>query len=189
MDTPNPSKKITVSEFWSQYGFQPYELDNGQVIEAIHVPFRYSIVGLRMETTLRNHAEANDAGEVVESHNGFRLGKYTIRSPRTAFISKYKWQNIQYPYSYLPFAPDIAVEVIAPQHKNTDIRNLAAQYIRAGTRYMWFIYPDTQTVVVYCRERAPQPLTLGDTLRGEDVLPEFAMPVDDIIPKRKTFRP
>ncbi|PJF33995.1 MAG: hypothetical protein CUN57_00695, partial [Phototrophicales bacterium] len=91
--------KMTVDDFWKTYPFQPYELVHGEVVKPETLGFRYSVVGMKVEAKLTEFVERFDLGEVFGANNGYKLSKYTMRSPRVSFISKAKWQRITHPYS------------------------------------------------------------------------------------------
>ena len=49
-----------------------------------------------------------------------------------------------------------------------------------GARLVWVVWPETMAVDVYRPEEPVATLTEGDTLTGQDVLPEFSCPVREI---------
>ena len=49
-----------------------------------------------------------------------------------------------------------------------------------GARLVWVVWPETMAVDVYRPEESVVTLTEGDTLTGEDVLPEFSCPVREV---------
>lgn len=53
-------------------------------------------------------------------------------------------------------------------------------YLQAGVRLVWVIYPRTKTVVVYYPDGSAQRLTTADTLSGGEVLPGFALAVEAV---------
>jgi len=54
------------------------------------------------------------------------------------------------------------------------------EYLAAGARLVWMIYPKKQTVTVHRPGSEPQVLTINDMLNGEAVVPGFECPVSDI---------
>ncbi len=179
--------QITVDEFWKSYPFQPYELIRGQVMKSEVLGFRYSIVGMRIEAKLTEFVEKFGLGEVLGAHNGYRLTNYTLRAPRVSFISHKKWKHITHPYSYLPFAPDIAVEIVPYDTSELEIRHMCAPYVRAGTRYVWVCQPDLQRLTVYSRYENPRVFTRDDNLRLPKWHPEFIVPLKELLPKPRRF--
>lgn len=180
---------MTVPEFWRLYPFQPYELIRGEVVKLEDLGFRYGIIGMKVEAALSKHVDEKRLGEVLGANNGYRLSPNTLRSPRISFISRKKLKAIKYPYSYLPFAPDIAVEVAKANITVQEIHVMCAQYVRAGTQYVWIFQPDYMQMSIYCRTREPQVLGINDILTAPNILPNFAVPLSDLIPKSRGFKP
>jgi Uma2 family endonuclease len=55
-----------------------------------------------------------------------------------------------------------------------------ADYLAAGTRRLWVIDPESQTVTVYTSLLAPKRLGEEETLEGDDVVPGFRVRVGEI---------
>lgn len=179
--------RMTVDDFWKTYPFQPYELIQGEVVKLETLGFRYSVVGMKAEAKLTEFVDRFELGEVFGANNGYRLSQYTMRSPRASFITNEKWQHITHPYSYLPFAPDIAVEVVTLDTPDRIIRKQCAQYIRAGTQYVWVFQPDLQQMTSYSRHENPRVFQRSDYLRLPKWHPEFILPLEDVLPKPRRF--
>ena len=60
------------------------------------------------------------------------------------------------------------------------MRRKLDEYFAAGVRLVWVIDPATRTVQVHHGRGEPLSLASGAVVTGEDVLPGFALPVDDI---------
>ena len=84
------------------------------------------------------------------------------------------------PDSFVPMAPDLAVEVLSPSDRMADALAKVAMYLQAGTPLVWLVNPATRTVVVFRSEMDPVTLGESDTLDGGDVLPGFSVPVAEI---------
>jgi len=83
----------------------------------------------------------------------------------------------------IPFAPDLAVEVASPSQLPAAMAAKARVYLRAGTRLVWVIWPRSGHIDLWHRDILTGPasvLTLGGTIEGEDVVPGFSYPVDDL---------
>lgn len=82
--------------------------------------------------------------------------------------------------------PDLAVEVVLPSNRPRQMLNKIELYLQSGTRLVWVIYPDERVADVYRMDEdgrlISQKLTLNDSFDGEDVLPQFKLPVKDIFP-------
>lgn len=179
--------KMTVDDFWKTYPFQPFELIQGQVVKPETPGFRYSVVGMKVEAKLTEFVERYELGEVLGANNGYRLSQYTLRSPRVSFISNKKWRRITHPYSYLPFPPDIAIEIMTLETSELQIRKHCAQYVRAGTTYVWVFQPDLQQMTIYSRQENPRVFRRDDYLRIPQWHSEFILPLVDVLPKPRRF--
>jgi len=78
---------------------------------------------------------------------------------------------------YLPFAPDIAVEIISPSNTQEEISTKTALYLRHGAQIVWAVYPKSQLVYVYRADGTYQIIGRDGTLDGGAVLPGFSLKV------------
>lgn len=83
----------------------------------------------------------------------------------------------------IPFAPDLAVEVVSPSRDAGDMAAKARLYLRGGTRLVWIIWPDRRCIDVWRPGSIDRPavtLDIDDALAGEGVVPGFMQPVSGI---------
>jgi Uma2 family endonuclease len=83
------------------------------------------------------------------------------------------------PEGFIPFAPDLAVEVASPNKSGDDIQDKVLDYLRYGTRAVWYFYPKSRTVNVHTKE-GTRTLSEDEFLDGGDVLPGFLLAVRDV---------
>ncbi len=81
------------------------------------------------------------------------------------------------PRGYLEVVPDLIVEVISPGDSAAEVQEKIEEWLRAGARLVWAVYPDTRSVVAYQSLAAVRVYTEADILDGEPVLPGFTCPV------------
>jgi hypothetical protein len=55
-------------------------------------------------------------------------------------------------------------------------------YLNSGVRMVWFVYPESRTLMVYRPGEAPLRLSEDDVIPGFEVLPEFDRRVRDLFP-------
>ncbi len=111
------------------------------------------------------------------------LSANTLRAPDAAFISKARLATITQPDKFLPFPPDLAVEVVSPGDTATEIQDKVNLYLEAGTRLVWVIYPDLRQAVVHRANRTAQTILYEGVLDGEDVLPGLSIALSDLFPQ------
>jgi Uma2 family endonuclease len=103
-----------------------------------------------------------------------------------AFISSDRLAKVSDVEKYLPFAPDLAVEVVSPTNTASEIQLKVDQYLAAGTRLVWVVYPDLRKVSVFQPGGASSPAAYTETLDGGDVLPGLKLAVADLFPPSET---
>jgi len=79
-------------------------------------------------------------------------------------------------------APTVVVEVISPGEKGQDIAQKTQDYLEAGVRAVWTVYPNTRAVFVHRLGRDVQFFPSGATLQGEPELPGFSVGVLTLFP-------
>ena len=103
-----------------------------------------------------------------------------VRAPDVGFISRDRVPGGRLPESFISGAPDLAVEVLSPSETSVDIQQKVRDYFDAGSRLVWLITPQAQTVTVYRADGSARLLRDQDALDGEDVLPGFSIPLSGV---------
>ncbi|MBK8024295.1 MAG: Uma2 family endonuclease [Chloroflexi bacterium] len=132
-----------------------------------------------------NFVREHRLGRVTAAETCFRLaedesGRPIVRCPDVGFIT---FEKAPEPLKsgLVPFAPDLAVEVISPGNTADEMHMRVLDLLRYGTRMIWIAYPTTRTVVVHTSAGA-HTLEADALLDGGDVLPGFSMPVSAFFP-------
>jgi Uma2 family endonuclease len=77
-------------------------------------------------------------------------------------------------------APDLAIEVLSPDDRASEIRSRVDDYLRAGTQIVCVVDPDAQSVSVHRPRLQPRPLHGDDVLDLDDVVIGFRCSVREI---------
>lgn len=157
------------------------ELVRGDVVREPLPTFGHGAVAVRIAWLLESWSRRQDLGRVVD-HCGFVLARDpdTVRGPDVAFVSRDHLAAGTTDGPFFEGAPDLAVEVLSPSNRAGEIADKIRDYLRAGSRQVWVVDPERETVTVHCPDRPPRTLGPGDTLDGEEVLPGFAAPVEEV---------
>ncbi|MCL4247117.1 MAG: Uma2 family endonuclease [Anaerolineae bacterium] len=156
------------------------ELVEGVLVEMPPASSIHSIISALLIRLLGNFvAENRLGGYVTGEQGGYQLAEApdTVRAPDAAYISKARAPELT--STYFKGAPDLAVEVISPNDKATDVQEKIDEYLQHGSRLVWAIYYKTHVVVVHT-PAGSRTLHENDTLDGGDVLPGFSLPVREI---------
>jgi len=158
------------------------ELVYGEVIEMTPAGFPHGAVAARLVLRLAGFVEERGLGAVLTADPGFVLRRDpdVVRAPDAAFVSKERLpaEPIE---GFFPGAPDLAVEVVSPSETSAEIEAKVAEYLAAGARLVWVVYPTLDKVRVWRSPTDTTVLGLDDPLDGEDVLPGFTCPLREVL--------
>lgn len=104
----------------------------------------------------------------------------TVLAPDVAFIDPARFSPDRDRRGYVDGAPDLAVEVISPSDRFSDVNDKVQLYLEAGSQLVWLVDPRRRVITVYSADRTVKEYGVGDTLDGGALLPGFAAPVAEI---------
>ncbi len=129
---------------------------------------------------LGKHIRQHDLGTLFGAGTGFLLERNpdTVRAPDVAFVRKERIEQTAKSGPFFAGPPDLAVEVLSPGDRATEVNRKTADWLRHGAQVVWVVDPERATVCVHRLEDRPQVLSAPDTLREADLLPGFEVRVD-----------
>lgn len=137
-------------------------------------------IGTRLIARLSFVVERDDLGGVYGSQAGFWLNPDWLRVPDVSFVRRERFPDDYDPPGLADFPPDLAVESLAPQSRSQDLAEKLGQYFAVGVSLVWVIDPTRRTVTVYRSLTEVRTLHEQDTLDGEDVVPGFSCPIQEL---------
>jgi Uma2 family endonuclease len=134
------------------------------------------------DTSLRLYVKAHKLGRVFAGEPGFVLetDPDTVRAPDVAFMSHEHVAETGVPRGYFRGVPDLAVEIISPNDRCTEVNQKVAEWLEHGTRLVFVVDPRRKTVAVHRPGQPIRVLGIDDVLDGEDVVPGWRLPVRDL---------
>ncbi len=93
-----------------------YELIGGQLIVMSPAGGQHGLITNRISWLLNSHVIPLRLGVVFAAETGFKiqLDPDTVRATDVAFVTNERYATIEDTSKYIPFAPDLAVEVTSP---------------------------------------------------------------------------
>jgi Uma2 family endonuclease len=151
------------------------ELVKGEPREMTPTGGLHGVIALEIGYHILHYVKQHQLGYATSAETGFVLAAdpYTVRAPDVGFVTKERITG-PLPQKYFPFSPDLAVEVVSPSDTAQDIREKVLDFLKAGTRLVWVVYPESKTVDVY-RPDGVQVVDIDGALDGGDVLPGFTL--------------
>lgn len=163
-------------------GGRGFELVSGELRE-LQVSYHSSYVAGQALGSLHDHVGASCLGWVTSQRTAYRCFQdpRTIRRIDVAFhlLARVTAEQAM-TEGFCSVVPDIAVEVVSPNDLGQDIEEKRIDWLDAGVKLLWVVYPDSQTVHVWNADGRMQLFKRADTLSGAPVLPEFSVPVADL---------
>lgn len=159
-----------------------YELRKGELLTMTPAGAVHGDLAMELGSLMRVYAKQKKLGKVFAAETGFKIhvDPDTVRAPDVAFVDKKRIPPTGVPRGYWELAPDLVVEVVSPNDSAADVQGKVEEWLRAGVRRVWVVYPDTHTIRVHRSPREIEALKPGDVLDGEDVMPGFSCAVEDI---------
>ncbi|MGI8927257.1 MAG: Uma2 family endonuclease [Tepidiformaceae bacterium] len=161
-----------------------FELDDGELRE-VPVGAESDGVAVLLLHHLANHIEGKAAGTLIGSSTGLQIfpGRpRRIPRPDGGFISTARLPGGRLPKGFLTVAPDLVIESISPGDQMAYVNRKIREYLGAGVRVVWVLFPDTRTAEAYRADGTVTYIQEDGALEGEDVLPGFSCPLDKIMP-------
>lgn len=158
------------------------ELVKGEIVTMPPAGHEHGRVGQWLSWRLAAFVEQHKLGQVYLAETGFILSRHpdTVRAPDAAFVFASRAAQQKRREGFFDGAPDLAVEVVSPEDTVEQVDAKVLDYLQSGTKLVWLVHPRTQTITVYRSLDKVRALTLNDTLDGADVLPGFAVAVQEI---------
>jgi Uma2 family endonuclease len=179
------TRLYTADDLWelSHEGNDPkrLELVRGELIEMAPTGALHGDVAGEIYYYIRHYVKLHHLGHVSAAETGYELARepYTVRAPDVGFITRER-APVPTPERYWPLAPDLAVEVVSPSDRAQDIREKVLDFLNAGTRLVWIVYPQARTIDVYRPGQDVQVVGLDGSLSGDDVLPGFTLSMQQL---------
>ena len=158
------------------------ELVRGDLVVMAPAGGRHGHVAHKIGLLIGNHVLEGDLGRVFAAETGFLLRRDpdTVRAPDVAFVAAGRLSDGETPPGFLELAPDLAVEVVSPSDSPAAVGGKVQDWLEAGTRLVWVVYPDSRSVTVHRQTGRTEELSETDLLPGAPALPEFAVAVRDL---------
>jgi Uma2 family endonuclease len=180
-----PARAVTAEELFQAPHSRYCELVRGVPRVSEPPGGLHGKVAGRIVARLGDHVERLGLGTVlVEAGYLLQRAPDTVRGPDVSYISTARLPPDRVPEQFVPGAPDLAVEILSPHDRWSEVEDKIADYFAAGTRLIWVVDPGERRVLVRYPDRPPRIVPAGGTVEGEDVVPGFALPLAELFTPR-----
>jgi Uma2 family endonuclease len=172
---------ITAEYLLRTPGLGRCELVRGELIMMSPAGSEHGSIIVNISTPLANFVSRAGLGRIFGAETGFHIARDpdTVRAPDAAFVTRDRLPS-QPPRGFFPGPPDLAVEVVSPDDRASEVLAKVQNWLDAGCRAVWLVDPRRQTVHVYQSGSETQVLGPSDTLVGGPLLPGFSLAVAEV---------
>jgi Uma2 family endonuclease len=135
-----------------------------------------------VSAVLRAYAREHKLGVVLAGDPGviLRRNPDRVRGPDVCFIRQERLAPGGIPRGYLETVPDLIVEIISPGDTATEVEAKMEEWLRAGARLAWAMYPETRSILAYRSLTDIQVYSETELIDAAPVLPDFRVRVADL---------
>lgn len=177
----NEERLMTGEELARHPELEPCELVNGRVVPMAPAGPVHGSLEFRLAAKLVTYADESGRGVAM----GGEVGIYTSRDPDTVrgadalFISheRYGRRGLG---AFLDVAPELVVEILSPEDRPGEVTTKMREYLAIGVGRVWIIDRRRRQVRIPRSPEQVEALEIGDTLRDEDILPGFSLPLSEL---------
>ena len=173
---------VTGEELLRMPWLNPCELVGGRIVRMTPTNPTHGRIEVNVAAALQAFVRTQNPGIVMAGEVGVFTTRNpdTVRAPDVLYLSRERDAGRSRREGFLEVAPDLVVEILSPTDRPDAVRRKLAEYFAAGVRLAWVIDPATRTVHVHAARAEPRSLAGSDVLAGEEVLPGFALPLDEV---------
>ncbi|MGE0601472.1 MAG: Uma2 family endonuclease [Dehalococcoidia bacterium] len=177
MTTPT---RLTVEEFLAMEETKPYlELINGEVVQKSMPTAKHSAAVRELLYWLTAFLKSNRIARVdTELRHRDRLRNWVFL-PDICVTLLDRWPEDD--SGAIVVMPDFAIEVLSPDDRPGRINERVDYYLSAGTKLVWIVDPELESITVYRPGAAPEFVRATGTITVEPVLPGFTLDLDDFV--------
>jgi Uma2 family endonuclease len=130
---------------------------------------------------LYKFVEPRKLGIVFGAETGFHISHDpdTVRAPDVSFVCAQRIPD-PLPQGYFPGPPDLAVEVLSPNDRSSEVQAKIRDWLNAGCSAVWLVDPQNKSITVYKKDADVAVLKSSDTLSDAQLLPGFSITVGKI---------
>lgn len=177
-------KLMTAEELWAmpEVPGNRFRLVDGALREVAGPGAEHGAIALNVGVVLRVFVRQHRLGVVSGDSTSYIIVRDpdVTRIPDVSFVVAHRIPEGGVPKAFWPIPPDLAVEIVSPGDSALDLRKKVREYLEAGTRLVWVLWPDERAVTAYPADAKPRELGPDDELDGGDVLPGLRVRVADL---------
>jgi Uma2 family endonuclease len=155
-----------------------FELDEGELKVMSPAMPRHDLVKANVTVELGQFVRERRVGRVVVEF-ACKLSDDTVRIPDVAFIPADRMKDLDRDRLF-EGAPALVIEVVSPSDLAEELARKVDQYLTAGAKAVWVIYPKVREVHSFQAGGASATFSGADILEDPKLLPGFSLPLRNL---------
>lgn len=176
----NTATLMTVEQFaqMKTADTEDHELVKGELVPLPSGSPRHNAIRDNVGCALRGYFSSMLSGKAL-AETSCQISDDVVRRPDFAvFLGEHSGQ-FDPDWIPVPFAPDIAIEILSPSEAAVDVNRKALEYPGAGCNEVWIMDPENN--LVFVRTSGDIRLVPGDGALESPLLPGFSQTVADLL--------
>jgi len=169
--------------FHMPHGNYRYELVRGVLRKMTPAGFKHGAVIANLTSLLTRHVKERSLGIVTGAETGYKLAfsPDTVRAPDVGFVRADRIPSSGPPEAFFPGPPDLAVEVLSPDDRPSEVAEKVRDWIDSGTPMVWVIDPKKGSARVYRADGAIGTVAATESLDGMEIVPGFTCRLPEVL--------
>ena len=175
------TKPITAEELLAMGDIGRCELVKGEIIHMAPASAEHGDVAAELLYFIKEFVRRKKLGKVYAAETGFTIARNpdTTRAPDVAFVRAERVPKT-YRRGFFDGPPDLAVEVLSPDDRASDVLTKIDGWLAAGAISVWVVDPRTRSIEIYRQGLKVVRFAQADALRDEPTLPGFELKLADV---------
>jgi Uma2 family endonuclease len=172
---------ISAEELFQMPNLGRCELVCGKIKKFLPSEFIHGLIVINLTVLLGNFVKLHKLGVMMGAATGFIIHRDpdTVRAPDVAFIRAERLPA-NLPQGYFDGPPDLAVEVLSPNDRASEVQAKIRDWLNSGCRAVWIVDPETKSVTIYKSTHDIAVLNAADMLTDAQLLPGFSASVGEL---------
>lgn len=170
--------RVSLEEFLAMPETEPpSELIDGEVVQKMAPSLYHGILTAELIRLLGTYLHDSREGRVVNEVRHVQPGEQRVFLPDVNVTLKQQIPQGRRVRTVgpIPIPPDLAVEVVSPGESIGRVLERADFYMRSGTRLLWIIDPETETITAYHPGEPPSVHRAPAVINAQPVLRAFQL--------------
>ncbi|GMT48844.1 MAG: hypothetical protein IEMM0008_0383 [bacterium] len=155
----------------------------GDLVIQLPVGSEGGVRELSLASAVFNWNKKSKLGKAFSSSTGFTLPNGAMRSPDASFITHERWKDLSKEdrKKFAHICPDFIAELRSESDSIDTLKDKMTEWMDNGCRLAWLIDPIEEKAYIYRPDKDAETIDSFDAvLSGEDVLPDFELPLSEL---------